>query len=570
MSNNDCPTGFPSIDKPWLKYYPDEAVNSSLPVGSMYDYLKECNLGAEDDIAIIYFHRKITYRELYQQIDSIASSFLSLGVKAGDVVALALPNIPENVYCLYALNRIGAIADFIDLRSQGDSLVRYLDETDARVAVLCDMFLENELEIHDLTNIEHVVVVSPVQSLHPLIRFLNRKRIPKADYIIRWKDFLQIDAVLKKTSRDASGVASCIFHTSGTTGPSKGALFTNQSCNAMALQGKLVPLRFDAGGIMMNQVPPFLAFNILCSTHLPLCLHMTIKMLPDYRPDKFAQRIVETGANVCLAGPADWGNFLEDKKLMGKDHDLSHLVTPISGSDALSRDAKSAIRNVLASKGCSTGVYEGYGMTEIGSAACCNMPGMNKDASVGVPFCLNSFCIYDVEKDEELPYMHRGEICMTGPTLMEGYFNNQYETNKVLRVHGDGKRWLHSGDLGYMDEDGFIYIEGRLKRIIVRHDGIKVSPFEIERVVMSLPEVEACCVVGTTDTNAGFGQRPFVFFSIENDSKLTETDVEALCKGELADLYLPVGYKIVESIPLTDNGKVDYRELEKWAGELSV
>lgn len=567
MTEHKKLTGYPSIDKPWLKYYSEEVTNVQMPSGSMYDYLKDCNKDAYDDLAITYFHRKITYRNLIDSIDEAAAAFASLGVKQGNIVSLVLPNIPENVYCLYALNKLGAVADFIDLRSKGEALVRYLTETEAKVAVICDMFAENAFEIKDKTNIEHYIVVSAVESLNPIIRAMKKTKVNMPENAFKWREFIKSGKGRRVSPTGDAESISCIFHTSGTTGHSKGAMFSNRGCNAMPLQSHYVPLKFERGKVMMNQVPPFLAFNIVCSLHLPLCKHMKIFMLPDYRSNEFAKRIVRAKANACLAGPADWGNFLENEKLMKKKIDLSGLTTPLCGSDAISLEKKLAVEKVLAQKGFKGNLYEGYGMTEIGSAACSNMPGHVEPKSIGVPFCFNTFCIWDTDNDVELPYMEKGEICMTGPTLMVGYYNNPEETSNALRVHPDGITWLHSGDIGHIDENGFIYIEGRIKRTIVRNEGFKISPFEVEKVIMALPDVEACCVVGVSDKKAGFGQLPFAFFVAKQGVDITEQAVEQHCKNELVEMYVPVGYMKLNEMLLTPNGKVDYRALEKLAEE---
>ena len=401
----------------------------------------------------------------------------------------------------------------------------------------------------------------------PFIRLLKKARVKLPTYAVTWKEF-QNTIISSKEVNSHIGQEddiACIFHTSGTTGSPKGAMFTNQACNAMALQGKYVALRFDRGKKMMNQVPPFLAFNILCSLHMPLCRHMQMVLLPDYRPDQFAMRIVKTKATACLAGPADWSNFIDDRKWSRRRPDLSVLVSPISGSDALPLQIKRRINEILKANGCNEVILEGYGMTEIGSAACSNMPGINNEKSVGIPFSLNNFCIYDSETNQEMKYGERGEICMTGATLMKGYYNNADETKKALRKHKDGKVWLHSGDLGYIDRNGFIYIEGRIKRIIVRHDGIKVSPFETEKVIMKHKSVETCCVVGVTDHIYQHGQNPIAFVVLKDGFQEDIEEIERHCRDHLSEKYLPIKYVLCDSLPVTDNGKVNYRLLEKEA-----
>ncbi len=565
-------TGYPSIDKPWLKYYSEEAINAPLPECTIYEYLWENNKDHLDDIAIIYFSRKITYRELFRNIDKTAAAFSALGVKQGEIVTVALPNIPENIYCIYALNKLGAIADMIDLRSKGDTLIHYLNESESRFAVICDLFASNAFDIADKTQINKWIVSSPFDSLPSLLRGimkLKRGKLSTPANAILWQNFFYTENENHKIPVGKPNAVTCIFHTSGTTGLPKGVMMTNLNFNAMVEQVRISGIRFDYGKRIMNQVPPFLAFNSLCSMHLPFAQHMQMVLLPEYRPDKFAENIVKTKASCCLAGPADWGNFLENKELLTKNIDLSGLVSPISGSDAMTQKAKADVNKVLKSRGCSQGVLEGYGMTEIGSAACANTPQFNVDASVGIPLPFNTFCIYDNENDCELPYGEPGEICMTGPTVMKGYYKNQDETNNVLKKHKDGKVWLHSGDLGHMDQNGCVYIDGRLKRIIVRHDGIKVFPFGIEKTIIKLDCVSACCVVGKDDADHGRGKVPVAFVVLNNTSTDAIEEIKRQCLSELSENYLPKEYYVVEQLPLTPNGKIDYRALENRAEEMS-
>ena len=557
-------TGYPSIDKPWLKYYSEDAINAPLPKGTAYEYLLEKNKDALSDTALIYFKRKISYGKLFEYIDKAAVAFSTLGVKKGDIVALALPNIPENIYCMYGLNKLGAIADMIDLRSRGDTFLHYLKESEATVAVICTLFAENTFEILSQTNIKQLVVVSPFDSLYAPMRTLIKIKADKIDMpdcAMDWKAFMRLSDNGADTVGAADDVA-CIFHTSGTTGTPKGVMLSNNAFNAMALNIKGSGLRCVAGEVMMNQVPPFLAYNALCTTHLSLVEHFKMILLPDYRPDRFAINTLKLKPNYIVAGPADWSNFLTEPALKGKSVDLSFLLSLISGSDSMSQKGKDAVNALIQKNGCTVKIQEGYGMTEIGAGACANVPQRNIDGSVGIPLPFNNFCIYDNENDKELPYGVSGEICMSGPTVMKGYYKMPEETANVLRKHKDGTLWLHSGDLGYINEDGNIYLEGRLKRIIIRHDGIKVSPFSLEKTIMKHKNVSECCVVGKFDEEHQMGQVPAAFIVLKENDYKTVAEVKQLCEKEQSADYLPHSYEVLESLPLTPNGKVDYRALE--------
>lgn len=322
-------------------------------------------------------------------------------------------------------------------------------------------------------------------------------------------------------------------------------------------------MEFEKCDKLLNQVPPFLAYNLIMATHLPLILHMTVVMLPDYQPNKFAENIMKLKPNHAVAGPADWNNFLENPNT--RKADFSFLKTMASGSDTMRAKNKQAVNELVRDRGGKYGVMEGYGMTEIGSAACTNVPQCDVLGSVGIPLSKNNFCIYDNDEDKELTYNKIGEICMSGPTVMSGYFNNPEETDNILKKHKDGTVWLHSGDLEYISEDGCIFLEGRLKRIIIRHDGIKVSPFSIEKLVMKHTNIESCCVVGAFDTEHQRGQVPMVYCVFKEANDQTLKEIQELCERELSANYVPYDYKVLDSLPLTPNGKVDYRALEQMA-----
>ena len=377
-------------------------------------------------------------------IDIVAKAFTNIGVVARDIVSILLPNIPENVYILYALNKIGAIANLIDLRAKSDILIDYLNESQSEIVVISDIFMENAVEIFAKTKIKKWIIASPYLSITGMLgktlRIFHKKSVLNTNFIT-WKDFIEYprkgrDKLLLNESCKEED-AACIFHTSGTTGTPKGVVISNKCFNAMALQYRYSGMEFERGDSFFNQVPPFLAYNTILATHLPLSLHMKIIMLPDYRPDLFAKNIRKLKPNHAIAGPSDWSNFLITS--YGNNIDFSFLKTMASGSDMLRVSTKKMLNNYMKRRGTKYGIMEGYGMTEVGSAACTNLPQCDVLESVGIPLVLNNFSVYDNEASRELAYGETGEICMMGPTIMCGYFNNPEETNRVLKKHEDGK-----------------------------------------------------------------------------------------------------------------------------------
>ena len=567
-------TGYPSIDKPWLKYYSEEALDAPIPEMSIYEWIKTHNSDNLQSIAIRYFGYEMTYGTLFQQIEEAAAAFTALGVKANDIVTLALPNIPENVVCIYALNRIGAIANLVDLRCQGEDLIRYYNEVNTAYAVVSDMFLSNTLAVAERTTLKKLIVASPFDHLpFPVRAFMKHKYRVRGEAgisMLSWGDFITSGAGQPVPEAAVkAGDTACIMHTSGTTGESKGVMLSNHCFNAMTVEFKYGYGFYEPGDVFMNQVPPFLAYSAIIAIHIPLSLQLCMRMLPDYRPDQFARNMVKHRANHVAAGPADWGNFLSDSKAV-RNKDLSFMKTLGSGSDTMRIEDKRAVNKLFEEHGCRSRITEGYGMTEVGSAACMNLPHCDVEGSVGVPLPKMSFCVWDNEADTEAPYNTKGEICMSGPTLMNGYYHRPEETAAVLRRHEDGNLWMHSGDLGYIDENGCIFLDGRLKRIIIQFNGMKVNPFEIEKTLLTDEGVAECCVVGTPDLQHSSGSLPVAFVVPAGESEsheALEARLRALCDAELLERYRPVRYCFTGSLPLTPNGKVDYRALEESAKE---
>lgn len=567
-------TGYASIDKPWLQFYDEKIFDSVVPNMNAYEFMIKSNEANIENTALYYFGKKYTYRQLNKMILKVESSFRSIGVKKGDIVTIAIPNTPENIFIFYALNKIGAVANMIDLRMKGNMLIDAINEVNSKLMIGCDLFLDNIKEVVNDTKLDKVIIMSPSDSMLPILKQLYNLSTKK--YKIdnqkfeKWNDFIQRESEnIEDNSIDENSEA-CILHTSGTTGKAKGVVLTNKALNNMAVQYKYIGINYNPEERFMNQVPSFLAYNIVLSTHMPLCLGMDIVMLPNYEPEKFAENIMKYKINHVLAGPADWNNFLVNKKV--KKSNLSYLRTMGSGSDKIGNEKKQQINDTIKNQGGQYKILEGYGMTEVGSAACSSLPNIDVENSVGVPLPKMSIAIFDTDTGNEVQYGEKGEICITGPTMMKGYFENIDATTDAIKVHRDGTAWLHTGDIGYMDNRGVLYLSGRMKRIIVRHDGIKISPYDIEKVIDNLDCIESCCVVGINDINHGSGAVPCINVVPNDKYNLSLDELKKIilekCSIELTDKYCIREINILDELPLTPVGKVDYRKLTDICNEM--
>lgn len=567
------PTGYGSIDKPWLKYYPEKTVKSKTSEKNIYEYILERNKNRLDKIAINYFGKKITYKQLFESIDTAAKAFNDMGIKKGDIVTLSSANTPQNAISIYALNKLGAIANIIDLRLKGEKLKKAINLTESKLIVTTDLFISNLDEVINETSIENVIVTSPFDSmplvLNKLLKLKNKQKETKnMQQSITWDEFYKkgkkiTEELNVQPSKSDDGI--CIMHTSGTTGDSKGVLLKNKTFNAMVLQYEDNVVTIKDGERLLSQVPPFLAYSAIMAIHLPLSLGLRIEMLPDYKPEKFAENVYKHKTAHAVAGPADWNNFLEDKNASKRDY--SFLSTLGSGSDKISTKKRKTIDKILENAGCKNKIIEGYGMTEVGSAAVTNIQSHIVDESVGIPLPKMCVQIYDNELETECQYNEQGEICFHGDTMMKAYFNNPTATENTMKLHSDGKYWIHSGDIGYMDPNGNIFLQGRIKRLILRHDGIKISPYDIEKIVLEVDGVKDCCTVAIDDLEHGYGSVPGISVVIKEEFK-PETEeildkINNKCNNELSEKYLPKQIRTVDELPLTPVGKIDYRQLEK-------
>ena len=399
-----------------------------------------------------------------------------------------------------------------------------------------------------------------------LISLLRKQYKPKNMTPMKWNDFEKIgrDSNMSNNYKPLDSDAACIVHTSGTTGNPKGVILMNKTYNAMVTEYEDVIVKAKEGDKILSQVPPFVAYSVIMSIHLPLSLGVTLEMLPTYEPEKFADNVYKHKTEHLVAGPADWNSFLTSKKVPKRDY--SFVVTMGSGSDKIDTETRHKIDDILAKQGCRYRIFEGYGMTEVGSAAVTNLPYHIVDDSVGIPLPKMSVMIYDNENECELPYGKIGEVCLSGATMMKEYYKNPEATADMIRLHPDGKYWVHSGDYGYMNSDGNLFLKGRMKRIIVLHDGYKVSPLDIEKVLMNTGMVSSCCVVGVRNTEKGYGSIPIANVVLNSDVIEDEENVihqlTEKCEEFLSAVCRPNKIFVRKSLPLTDVGKIDYRELE--------
>lgn len=570
-------TGYPTIDRPWEKYYSESVMNFEFPKTTMYQCIYDNNKNHLNRIAMEYFGRKFTYEDLFNGIDKATKALTALGVKKGDIVTIAMPTTPEVVYILYAISRIGAVANMIDPRTSKEGIYDYTNEANSELFITLDACYGKIKDIKEQTNVKKIVSISAGDSLPhniycgykiaEIFEYISHKKtkVVESEDIMKWDTFIAKGKEVRNIEENKdSSLPVAILHTGGTTGTPKGVLLSNDNFNTIAYQYKLSGMHLLPGHRFLDIMPPFIAYGVGAGLHMPFVVGMTSILIPKFEPEKFAKMIRDLKPNHMAGVPSHWGNVLESKELKGVD--LSYLITPAVGGDAMNVKLENRANKFLNEHRAPNNIIKGYGITEECSLASACVNEINAEGSVGIPLPQNLISIFDSETEEELKYNEHGEVCISGPTTMIGYFNNEKATNDMIHVHKDGRRWIHTGDLGYMTEDGMLYIDGRIKRMIIRNDGFKIFPFMIEEVIKSHKAVDECMVVGIHDTNfsQGFLPKAHIILKpeyVDYEETIKEQLIE-LCREKLPEYVQPVDYRFRNEFPYTAIGKVDFVALQ--------
>lgn len=561
---------YPSIDKPWKKHMSEAAMNLELPKGSMFDLIYANNKDYPDDIAIEYMGIKVTYRELWENIEAVAKGLTALGVQPGEIVTIAMPNTPEFVYLAYALNRVGAVMNIIHPLPGEEELVGYLNEAESRYFFMFDGTYSIIKDRIGDTPVEKAIVASPAQSLAKIKKTLYKlAKFPKLDKTntINWEEFLKNGEGTQPAyvEKDHETMA-VISHTGGTTGEPKGVMLTDLAMNAVGYQvWQTFPLGETRQHVILLVLPPFVNYSFCNGIHEGLILGGTLALLPEYKPEKFADYYKQYKPNVINSIPQYCLAMLNDERLQNMD--LSSLLYLVAGGEAMDATAEAELNRFLAERGAGIEVSKGYGCTEFTSVVTYTYPEVNFLHSVGIPLPFVNIKIVEPETFNELPCGERGEICVTGPQLMLGYYKNQEATDDMIKIHPDGTRWMHMGDLGFVDEDGILFITGRIKRIIMTKgsDGnvTKMFPDRIENAINKSEVVNASCVVGIKDDARIHYPKAYIELKdITTNQDFAREDILAICRKKLPDYQVPAEIEFIDELPRTSRGKVDYQALD--------
>jgi long-chain acyl-CoA synthetase len=515
-------------------------------------------------IALEYFGTKITFRELLKNVDKVSCAYKGLGVDKGDIVTFMVVNAPEVVYSFYALNKLGAIPNMIDLRSNPKGIINYLNEVNSKFLVSLDLCYQNvEHAIKD-TKVEKIILLSGANSAPFALKILDKLSKVKnkySDKYIMWDEFVKIYSKGVKVSPVdyEKNYPAVMVHTGGTTGVPKGVLLSNDNLNSVVHQVNNCPIEIKEKDKFLNVLVPFVAYGLALGMHAPISLGWNSILVPKFSPDDIIKLMKKNNPSVIMGIQTYYEPLLNVD-----DIDYSNIKAMLMGGMPTKEEFEKKMNDKILSNNGNITISKGYSMTEASSCATCSFNTANELGSNGIPLVDTVIASFDPVTGEELPTDTLGEICIFSPTVMIGYYNNEVATNDVLKLHDDGKVWIHSGDIGCVTKDGFIYIKDRIKRMIIR-SGFKVFPSEIENVFLKHPLVEACAVVAVDDEVDD--KAPFAHIVLKENNNVDETQIiheldEFIFKEGLPEYFKPVNYNFRDSLPLTNIGKVDFVALE--------
>lgn len=566
------------MDRIWTQHYdPIFQTTIDYPEKTMYGLVRDRAARYPAQTALSFMGRRMSYEEMLGLVDRMADRLSTMGFTRGTVATICLPNIPDAVIAFYAVNRLGGVANMVHPLSPAEELQHYIQTTDSEFLFILDAFLPKHLSILERSRIRTTIVSSVPDYLPPLMSVgfwvKSGRKIPKvrcSDRIIKWNAALAAVPGPGGASEEASDpyTPAVYLHSGGTTGSPKTIMLSSYNFNVLAVQGPQIigfdldtfdPTKLDFS--MVSILPMFHGFGLCMGIHTVLSNGMRSILVPQFSPDTLADVIAKERPSMMAAVPTLLEGIMKSKKLA--DMDLSCLFAVFCGGDSLPSELKSRFDAFVKVRNGSCQVREGYGLTETVTVCAVNPIAANRADSVGLPLADIDMKVVEPGTENELPLGQDGEFCIAGPTVMLGYLNDPEATDETVRIHADGLRWVHTGDYGFADADGFFHFKQRIKRIL-KVSGIPVFPSQIEDVLMKVPGVREACVIGVPHPYKM--QVVKAFIAREPGAAPEETMRESIirhCTDSIIKYAVPVEIEFRDMLPRTKVGKVDFVSLER-------
>ena len=562
-----------SSTAPWTAYYGSTPATLDYPHKTMYQLLSDAAAQYPGNTAYIFMGKKTGYPEFMKRIDAAAKGLYHMGIRKGDKVTICMANTPQALDCFYALNRIGAIPNMIHPLSAAKEIAFYLNFSKSKAILTLAQFYDKVASIKDELEQPTTILIAriadelplPLNILYPATKGGKADRVPEGNGFTLWYDMVKAGKNTALPADDGQfDDCGAILYSGGTTGTTKGIMLSNLNFNALGLQ-TIAASGFGsvAGMKMLSVMPVFHGFGLGIGIHTALIGGATCILIPQFSVKTYAETLVKQKPNIIPGVPTLFEALLRAENLQGVD--LSFLKGIFSGGDSLSPELKKKVDAFLKEHNCSEQIREGYGTTECVTASCLTPKDYARSGSIGVPFPDVYYKIVAPGTTEELPANTEGEICIAGPTVMLGYMDNPEETAQTLRRHVDGRIWLHTGDLGRMDQDGFVYFRQRIKRMLVT-SGYNVYPSQLENIIDHHDKVLISCVIGVKDEYRGQKIKAFVvpMPGVEPTEELKK-EILDYCANHIAKYAMPREIEFRTELPKTLVGKVAYRVLEEEA-----
>ena len=555
---------------PWLKNYGDVPFHLQYQECSMWEAIEKIVEKYPNYTAYIFMGKKTTYKEFAQNVEICARALKAIGIRVGDRITICMPNCPQTVIMFYAVNLVGAVANMVHPLSSEREIEFYIKESKSIAAITLDQFYHKFEAIRENVELSNIIIArikdelsKPIRAGYMLTEGRKIEKIPKDAPVTIWNYFMDQGRHYHwkyRAVRDPRDPA-VILYSGGTTGVTKGILLSNYNFNALGAQIIATNPMFRPGDSMLAVMPMFHGFGLGVSIHSMLMNGGQCVLVPRFTAESYAKLIKRYKCNFIAGVPTLYEALLRQPVMDGVD--LSCLKGVFSGGDSLSVELKKRFDKFLYDHNASIQVREGYGTTECVTASCLTPTQVYKEGSIGQPFPDTYYCIVKPGTQEELPYGEEGEICISGPTVMLGYLDHPEETAQTLQVHPDGRTWVHTGDLGTMDDEGFIYFHQRLKRMIVT-SGYNVYPSQLENILDAHELVQMSCVIGVPDPLKIQKVKAFVMLKPGVEPTQANKDIlMAYCRKNIAKYAMPYDIEFREQLPKTLVGKVAYRVLEE-------
>ncbi len=537
-----------------------------------------------DATAFIYMNKTFSYKKLIDETERLARALKKFGIKKGDVVTVCLPNIPQTVYCLYAVNRVGAVCHFLHALSSPEHAAAQMEKTNSKLLFAFSFYIEKFVEICRAREIE-LVNCSPVDELSNIKKSLFFMLKGKAKNVKSYKEFCDFYINKKpqllglcyyKQDMQPAKNTAVLLNSGGTAGVEKTIELSSYAINALSSTVlDILDLDCMKNKGMMSALPYFHGFGLAMNLHGFLYHGGYVVMMPKFRRKEAIKYVKKGKIHYMIGVPALYNALLSHKKFKGNA--LKNVMTAFVGGDFVPQSLIERFDSTMRENSSPGRMLEGYGLTESVTVVCVNRHSSNKPKTVGKPLKgikVAAFATENYEQSADIPLYTRlesnvkGELCVGGETLMNGYFGDDEATKNAFFIDSDGEKWLKTGDCGYIDEDGFVVFVQRIKRLI-KVSGENVFPSQIEQVVSQIPGIGQVCAFAVPDIKKGSVVNLAVEIFEKNKEDMQE-EILRLLKRSVSPPSYPKKIFFLEKFPLTKMNKIDCAKLEELCAELAA